>query len=250
MDNNLIKTILIKQPAGLGDIFFCQKIAYALYDKYKCNIIWPVIPEFIWIKEYIQVPFIQFVDIESNFLFKEAFDNINDVSYIFSLQDCLIIPLQRADWTIPGSVMEAKYKLIGLEFDDWVNYFTIKRNLERENNLYFNILGLKEDEEYVFVNKNFASPPNTKKITNINYPDNKKIIEMQFIPGDNIFDWLKVIENASEIYTVETSICYFIEKLNCKSKQINLYSRDKKPNFDYIKNIFNKNYIYYEGRCI
>ena len=45
-----MKPCLIKQPAGIGDIFFCQKIArYMAYHGYQ--IIWPLSPDIIWIKD-------------------------------------------------------------------------------------------------------------------------------------------------------------------------------------------------------
>ena len=48
-----MKPCLIKQPAGIGDIFFCQKIArYMAYHGYQ--IIWPISPDIIWIRDYIK----------------------------------------------------------------------------------------------------------------------------------------------------------------------------------------------------
>ena len=48
-----MKPCLIKQPAGIGDIFFCQKIArYMMHHGY--DVIWPVLPSISWIKDYIK----------------------------------------------------------------------------------------------------------------------------------------------------------------------------------------------------
>ena len=48
-----MKPCLIKQPAGIGDIFFCQKIArYMIHHGY--DVIWPVLPSISWIKDYIK----------------------------------------------------------------------------------------------------------------------------------------------------------------------------------------------------
>jgi hypothetical protein len=240
--------IIIRQPAGLGDIFFTQKIAYFLHEYYKCDIVWPIIKEFSWIKDYLKVPFINFVNEQDNFQDKEALKN--DVSYIFEWGNSIIIPLQIADWAFSGSIMHAKYKLVDLDFNDWVDYFYFTRNTKREDYLFYDVLILSDNEDYIFVNNNFGSPPNSISIKNIEYPKNIRCIEMDFLGFDNLFDWCKVIENAKEIYTVETSICYLIEKLICKTEFVNLYSRNRAPNFDYIKNIFNKKYKYYEGRCV
>jgi hypothetical protein len=243
-----MKQIIIRQPAGLGDIFFTQKIAYFLHNHYNCNITWPVIKEFIWIKDYIKLPYINFVNENDDFQDKDALNN--DVAYVFEWNDSIVVPLQRADWIFGGSVMHAKYKLVDLYFHDWRDYFSFIRNTERENYLFYEVLGLKDGEDYIFVNKNFGSPPNSVSIKNMKYPSDIKIVEMDFLGFDNLFDWCKVIENAKEIYTVETSICYIIEKLNCKSEKISLYSRNRDADFSYMDGILTKNYLYYEGRCI
>lgn len=233
----MYKNILIRQPAGIGDIFFTQKIAYALHKEYKCDIIWPVIPEFQWIKEYIKPSFINFVNIESNFPYQDAFNN--DVPYVFEWKDCLVVPLQRADWAISGSVMDAKYKLVGLDFEDWADYFFFERNIEKENKLFYEILGLRDDDMYSFISKNYGSPPNHAEM-NIDSNKSIKRIEMQFIDGYSIFDWCKVIENATEIKTVDSSINFIIDKLILKTIDITLYKKPTTTQTSY--HLFNTKY--------
>ena len=47
-----MKPCVIKQPAGIGDIFFCQKFArYMAHHGYQ--IIWPVKPEIAWIDSFV-----------------------------------------------------------------------------------------------------------------------------------------------------------------------------------------------------
>jgi hypothetical protein len=241
------KICLIRQPAGLGDIFFLQKAAAEIYNNGYSKIYWPLKDNFLYLTQYIRTPYIHFFSEAEEFPYKDVY--LTEFS-ILNTNNFLYIPFQYADRYIAGSVMEAKYKFINSSFDDWLNYFAFKRDTSRENILYHNILELADDEDYVLVNKNFGSPPDFLTITNMQLPKNCKIVEMDFYGLDNIFDWCKVIENAKEIYTVETSICYFIEKLNCRAQEIHLYSRNREADFNYIKNIFNKNYKYYEGRCI
>jgi hypothetical protein len=66
---------------------------------------------------------------------------------------------------------------------------------------------------------------------------------MQLIEGFNLFDWCQVIENAAEIHTVETSICYLIEKMNT-TKKLFMYARGKKPDWFDIDGIFQKPWVY------
>ena len=237
----MVNKILIRQPAGIGDIFFTQKIAYAINAAYSCDIIWPVIPEFMWIQDYIKVPFIKFVSLDSDFPYKEAFQH--DIPSIFEFQDCIVIPLQRADWTISGSVMDAKYKMVDLEQDDWLDYFNFTRNVEKENKLYYDVLGLKDGDQYSLVNRQFASPPDTQICKHINVETLGKYVEMSYLPEYTLFDWCKVIENAQSIHTVETSLNYIIEKLNPKC-QLEMYSKYDPPSYGQVQHLFKINWHY------
>lgn len=71
---------------------------------------------------------------------------------------------------------------------------------------------------------------------------NIKVIEISLIGDKTLFDWCKVIENATEIHTVDTSINYVIETLNLKAVELNIYPRHS----DHIKKclgpIFKKPY--------
>ena len=66
---------------------------------------------------------------------------------------------------------------------------------------------------------------------------------MQFLNDITLFDWCKVIENASEIHTVETSLNYIIEKLDIKGS-LNMYSKWSPPNYDHVKMLFKKPWKY------
>ena len=48
-----MKPCLIKQPAGIGDVFFCQKIARIMMQ-HGYKIIWPLRPDIHWIQRYIK----------------------------------------------------------------------------------------------------------------------------------------------------------------------------------------------------
>ena len=64
------KICLINQPAGLGDILLCQKIANHVIELgYK--VIWPVVDQYNYISEYIINPNIEFCSINSEFYGKE-----------------------------------------------------------------------------------------------------------------------------------------------------------------------------------
>jgi len=226
------KICLIRQPAGLGDILFGQKIAKHYTDK-GYRVIWPVIPEFKWIGEYIGD--VEFPSTEDNFPYKEKFIDNNKIK----TDSFIYLPLQVADRYFPGiSVMDAKYKFVGLDYSDWRDYLTINRNSDKEDDLFYNVLGLSDDTEYVFVNRNFGSPPKFIVSNKVEMNHDVKIIELSFIEGYTLFDWYKVLENASEIHTVETSLNFLIEvdnNITCKKV---MYSKHNPPHFRQVKHLF------------
>ena len=59
-------------------------------------------------------------------------------------------------------------------------------------------------------------------------------------------DWGRVIENASAMHTVGTSINYIIELLPTKARQIHLYPRiPQEKNFDNYDYLLSKDYIFH-----
>lgn len=240
-----MKICYVRQPAGIGDIFFTQKIARKLVDKgYK--VIWPVKPDFLWIKDYI--PGVTFTNVEDPYSPALSYSYNHYFWTSINVQkdgDTIYLPLQSADRHYPNeSVMLAKYRFVGLDHSDWAEYFNFNRNKEREDKLYYDILGLRDNSEYVFVNKNYGSPPNYLVST---YLDGNKYehhtVDMKFIDGITLFDWCKVLERAKEIYTVETSLNYIIEKLNTTDK-LNMYSKWTPPDYKHIKMLFKKPWKY------
>lgn len=220
---------LIKQPAGIGDIFFCQKIVHKLRQQ-NYEVIWPVIPEFLWIKDYID---------------GAIFCDIGDQ---LQCNYDAILPLQEADRLFPGmSVMEAKYKMVDLRYTDWCKYFQFNRNEHKENQLFYDVLKLHDDTPYVLKNFYFASPPHIQICEAVKNVDCKGMreIHMSNLPGFTLLDWCKVITKARAIHTVETSLNYIIEKLNT-TNDLHMYSKWIPANYFHIKNLFMKPWRYHD----
>lgn len=214
------KRIVINQPAGLGDILFCQKIKKT-FENEGFEVVWPVIKEYSWIKEYI----------EGNYI---------DINEFKSKPNDVIIDLSNANYMFPNKkIMEAKYFLVDIDYSDWLKFFNFNRNIEKENELYYNILGLKDNEEYILVSRNYGSPPNFLKFP-IETNTNIKNIELDFYNDFTLFDWCKVMENAKEIHMIDSSINFILEKIN--TNVLYLYTR-RKNNFSEIDYLFKKDYI-------
>jgi len=198
------KTCLIKQNAGLGDIFYCQKIAKE-FIKNGYEVYWPVIPQFSYIPDYIKYPGIHF----------ESFST-PDIS----------LNLQHATddvWkTRSCSIMDAKYILADIDNSDWIDYFTFDRDINKETELYNMLVNT---EKYCLICNTYASPPDEVYLK-IEPDTNLPKIYIQNILNFTPFDWCKLIENATELYFVDTCFTYFVEKLKIKAEKMVLYPRE------------------------
>ena len=70
---------------------------------------------------------------------------------------------------------------------------------------------------------------------------------MEFYPNIHLFDWISIALNAEEIHTIETSLCYILEKMNIKN--VNVYSKytvnnDSVDDFGYIKDNYDTSWVY------
>jgi hypothetical protein len=230
------KICLIRQPAGIGDIFFTQKIAKDYISK-GYLVVWPVISQFEFIKDYIKVDNLMFVNENSDFPHKNIYQEGYSKPTVININD-VYLPIQHFDRHHNGSVMHAKYKLLNMDFEDWLDYFSFERNLEREQKLidHFDV----NDKEFVFVNRMFGSPPHSKPCPHMGEFENS--VEMEYLGWDNLFDWIGLLLKAKHIYTVETSILYIISKLGLKN--VTVYSRHSSPSFHQVEHIFDKDLTY------
>ena len=228
-----MKPCIIKQPAGIGDVFFLQKIA-SVYREKGCEIIWPLRDDIFWISDYISD--IQWFKLSDEFPGKELFN----YSGFSDNDEFVYIDASTADRTFntdPTRIMSAKYGLVGLDHTDWAKYFKFNRNQEKENKLYYDILGLKDDSEYVYVNDIVTTNiVKTGRLSNKEY--SHQVIFNDIIDGYNLFDWIKVWENAKEIHTIPTALCFILDVIDTDAK-IFYYPHDERQYKDVI-DIFSK----------
>lgn len=201
--------IIINQPFGIGDILFLSPLISNLDVD---DAIWPVVDHYYWIKDYINIDKLTFIKVSE----------FNPLSYT----DYVEVPLQHAHSLVPEAkdCMQAKYMLLGANLELWKT-LSFNRNITKENELK-QYLNIRPTDQYVFVNNNFAGPEYNYKV-NINPKTNLKIIYQEYIEGFTLLDWCGVLEQASEIHTVSTSLFFVIESL--KLEKIPLYLYPRKP---------------------
>jgi len=238
------KVAIINQPAGLGDIIFCQKIAYRAINEFGCDkVLWPILDVYNYLPNYI---------LQKNVFFLGQSEIINMGTSIINDDKLLYIPLVSSDLVTPNYDSRAhghiKYKFFhNTDYSDWKDYFKIVRNFNRENDL-IKFLNLDITQPYNFINCNFGTPPNHLSNKNITPNNNYNNVYMDIIPGFTIFDWLTIIENSSEIHTMETSLYYILEKLGIE-KNVYIYSKYKfqhnqYDDYGYMKNHCSKKWNY------
>jgi len=227
-----MKNCLIYQPLGLGDILWVQPIVnhfislgyevfYPVGDLYYDSVRKHIVKEHLhWLRESDAFPM------------KEKYGQMQ----AHVTDEELYLPLGHADRYFSGApIMSTKYYFVDLPIVDWRKHVEFVRDYEKEE-LLLNKYDLKG--EFVLMNNHYGTNPiqrqinliQDKKVHVLNYQDSVK-------NNFSIFDWIGAIENASSIHTVETSLCYFVDKF-AKSMDINMYEkRQEQQPPDFYRNV-------------
>jgi hypothetical protein len=192
-------------------IYVCKKATYNFISyMYRDldNIIYYVIPD-KYTKPYINY----YVPINDNII--KIFNNKN-ITYI-NMHDNL---------SISGDFINRTYYKLNLSNDIAYDYFKIVRNYEREDILYNKLIEIIGDKYIILIDdekRNFMI--NKKYLENKEYPifnisknSSNKNIKLELIKSDNLFDYIKILENAVEIISIDTSIPWLIDMININVK--------------------------------
>ncbi len=242
-----MKTCFIYQPQGVGDIIFIQKIVHH-YKKLGYKIVFPLFEFYSWIIPYIESQRVSFPLLNNDRTLRDQFEFCDQFYYLMGSTDALFRKPVIADdfiylscgpsTTERNDMMTGKYNAADVDYENWQNYVKINRNFEKENNLFYNVLGLKDDTEYILVNQHCSS----HQIELNPIPGN--VIYMSEIAGYTVFDWIKVIEKCSRLITVDTSVPIMAEVYLPKTTPCHLISRYMPPSFVDLPKIFRLNWQY------
>ena len=200
------------------------------------HVVWPLKDEILWIKDYI--PDIEFCSRQDDFPGKQHYgQDFVILSPQFIYLGLMNTHFWQNDYGVEDQdtcmVMHSKYLMMQLDWTNWSEGFQFDRKIDKENDLYYNVLGLKDESEYIFVNR-YANTENRRN-DQLTFPEfDLPVIDLQILKGFSLFDWCKVIENAQEIHTVHTSMPYLIDRLNIKAEKYYMYQGIHQPNVEHI----------------
>jgi hypothetical protein len=123
--------------------------------------------------------------------------------------------------------------------------FKINRDLDKENKLYDNLVEIIGESYCIIIDdksRNFIINNNNNDIPIFRLSPNANNNNLDLILDDNIFNYIKILENAKEIHTIDSSIVLLIDQLDINVKTyIHRYIR---KNFVEYRN---KNFIVYNN---
>jgi hypothetical protein len=246
------KTCLICQPFGIGDILFIQKIVHYFADQ-GYRVVVPILDSLSWMRYYllprddVEYPLIkttkgpwhgdfEHAEIFLSLYYKCFFEPENELfkkPIVFNDGDpetgFYFIALSESYKTLHENLMPAKYKFVNLDWKDWADHVRIKRRPHVERELYYDVLNLRNDSTYTLVNEYCSS----HRIP-LSVPGN--LVHLQSIDGFTVLDWLLVVEQATQIVTVDTSLVLLAEILKFK-RPLHMVSRYTPPSFDPIREV-------------
>lgn len=222
------------QRFGLGDVIFSMSAIRSLGDK----ILWPVMPYYVegCNRAYPDITFIDYNLMNIDWMNKSE----------VQIADGVILPLAWQDTPL-RNCMKLKYDFFGLPWNNWKANAMWTRDRWKERELFekldikgpFNLISSRYGND---VRGNNPSPHSIMFPLPTNGLPN---VHMSMISGFSLFDWAEVIEEATEIHAVSSSIIYLLELLELNAKKIHIHIR--KPfeksheNYQYI--LTSHNYI-------
>ena len=232
-----MKKIFINQPRFLGDILFVMSIAQH-YSVNGHEVLFPIEDSYLEDTPFEKYfPGIRFIPLRnfSDFAIYRGLENIK-------IEDEKKVVLNLINTDRYKNHMGEKYSLLNFPTEMW-RKIRIKRNLDSEEKL-LKKLGIKNDEKFNLINEYYSNKKT--KYMNPKTGNNFKNIYLEKIEGFNLIDWMGVIEKASSIHTVHTSIQYLIDIMDDITTELHIYPRveiyEPHSYYDYL---FSKKYIYH-----
>jgi len=113
---------------------------------------------------------------------------------------------------------ELFYNQHNIPFEYKWDKFYLQRDLDREKEVYYDILGLKDNEEYLFVHDDYRNEVKTKGL-----PDNIKIIKPHNYLDITVYDFLLTIEKSKEVHMMNSGFLPLVDCIQLKHDNLNYH---------------------------
>lgn len=207
------KQLYIYHHLGLGDHIICNGIVRNIY-KYKTqNLSLFCKPKYCNSVQYL------YRDTNIKIIPKDDYDVVKFLSTINNLNKIFIGHHHLINFINEGlSFDKAFYKQIGLNFKKRWSDFYVQRDVNRENTLYEKI---NPNKEYIFLHEDKSR----NLLINRNFIENKniQIIEPDIKLTQNIFEYIKIIENAKEIHCIDSCFRLLVDSILKENTTTKLY---------------------------
>lgn len=226
-----MKTGIIYHHLGLGDTIICNGIINNYCKKFETLFI------FCKPKFYTSVKFLYRNNPKVNII--PANDSEASIIYNYIHTDYkLLLGFNYLEQVISQYKLnfdEGFYKIAGLNFEKRYSDFILNRDKQREDELYNKLNKLSGN--YIFLHDD----PSRNLIINRDFIIDKTlpIIKPDINITDNIFDYCKIIENATEVHVMDSSFKNLCESLTFKTEKIYYHTKYLRPNMTKSKHNWN-----------
>ena len=112
------------------------------------------------------------------------------------------------------------YKQADVPFQlKWDNFY-FERNLKKEKEIFYDIIGLKDNEKYIFLQED---PNRNMKIKREYIKSDIRLIEFSKFPEINVLDILYTVEKSKEVHTYNTGLATFMDLMNINHDNLNYH---------------------------
>jgi hypothetical protein len=111
------------------------------------------------------------------------------------------------------------YQQVGVPLNLMWDNFYFERDMDKEKEIYYDRLGLKDKEEYVVLHDD----PVRGFIIDKKYIPDLKVIHLVELEDISILDILYVVEKSKEVHAFTTGLVPFIDQMNIYHSSLNLH---------------------------
>jgi hypothetical protein len=217
--------VILNQPHGLGDIIMIEPIARWI-ESLGHTVLWPYEPAFGNLQKHIDC---------ATMVRRDLLVQNYDSPTPRQPRDTIVLPLRFSQHILGlpyEDCMKSKYMMFDLDWRDW-STAKWKRDTQAEASL-LEALDIKPGDKFALINPTFHTTRGGK--VSIPAVLGMRNIYLEPVDGFTLIDWSGVIELATEIHSVGTSLQYVVELTDTKA-ELFMYPRSGESDckaYDYL----------------